>query len=473
MQIVRELGGYSLGRADLVRRAMSKKKADVMEQERRNFIYGTEEDGQVVDGAIKRGVDEQTASAIFDEMMDFASYAFNKSHAAAYAVVAYQTAWLKCHYPVAFFAALLTSFAEHADKVTKYIAVVKNLGITVLPPDINKSGRQFSVDEDKIRFGMSAVKNVGASVVDEIVAERESGGAFTGFRNFCKRMAGRKINKRVVENLIRCGAFDSLGCKRAVLMSVYEKVLDDAVKELKSVMPGQLDMFGMLTEEAADSDNFPDCEEFAPKDILAMEKECIGMYISGHPMNQYRAAADKLATAQICDIKENEGHRFNIGSRVTLAGIVNHIRTQLTKKGEIMKYLELEDLTGTMEVLVFPSLVRRFDDRLREDAIVLIEGNLDMTEDAPPKLRLENIRPLTEDSARERKLYLRIFDRNTEADIKEILHGADGEIPVILRYEETKQTMMAGRSMWVSDTDGRIERLTRLLGEENVKLVEK
>ena len=485
MQIVRELGGYSLGRADLVRRAMSKKKADVMEKERKNFIYGTEEDGQVVDGAVKRGVDEQTASAIFDEMMDFASYAFNKSHAAAYAVVAYQTAWLKCHYPVAFFAALLTSFVEHSDKVTKYIAVVKSLSITVLPPDINKSGRQFSVDGDRIRFGMAAVKNVGGAVVDEIVAERENGGEFKGFRDFCQRMAGRKVNKRVVENLIRCGAFDSFGLKRAVLMNVYEKVLDDAVSQQKNVMPGQVDMFStLLGEPGLAEDNFPDCEEFDERDILAMEKESIGMYVSGHPLNRYREQAERCATAQIYEIAENEEHRFNIGSKVTLTGIINHIRNQLTKKGEIMRYLELEDLTGTIEVLVFPSLVRKFDTLLREDAIVAIEGNLDLAEDAPPKLRLENIRLLTDappapkteiKQEAQTKLYVRLMqsDRRIEEMVKAILRGGEGDIPVILRYEDKKQTLMAGRALWVSLGDGREEQLAALLGAENVKLVEK
>ncbi|MEE1013339.1 MAG: DNA polymerase III subunit alpha [Clostridia bacterium] len=485
MQIVRELGGYSLGRADLVRRAMSKKKADVMEKERKNFIYGTEEDGQVVDGAVKRGVDEQTASAIFDEMMDFASYAFNKSHAAAYAVVAYQTAWLKCHYPVAFFAALLTSFVEHSDKVTKYIAVVKSLGITVLPPDINKSGRQFSVDGDRIRFGMAAVKNVGGAVVDEIVAERENGGEFKGFRDFCQRMAGRKVNKRVIENLIRCGAFDSFGLKRAVLMNVYEKVLDDAVSQQKNVMPGQLDMFSTLLDEPGlAEDNFPDCEEFDERDILAMEKESIGMYVSGHPLNRYRRQAERCATAQIYEIVENEEHRFNIGSKVTLTGIINHIRNQLTKKGEIMRYLELEDLTGTIEVLVFPSLVRKFDTLLREDAIVAIEGNLDLAEDAPPKLRLESIHLLTDappapkaeaKKESQTKLYVRLIqsDRRVEEMVKAILRGGEGDIPVILRYEDKKQTLMAGRALWVSLGDGREEQLIALLGAENVKLVEK
>ncbi|MBQ2613735.1 MAG: DNA polymerase III subunit alpha [Clostridia bacterium] len=483
MQIVREMGGYSLGRADLVRRAMSKKKADVMEQERKNFIYGIQEDGQVVDGAVKRGVDEKTASAIFDEMMDFASYAFNKSHAAAYAVVAYQTAWLKCHYPVAFFAALLTSFIEHSDKVAKYIAVVKSLGITILPPDINKSGRQFSVDGDKIRFGMAAVKNVGGAVVDEIVAERQNGGPFTGFRDFCQRMVGRKVNKRVVENLIRCGAFDSFGLKRAVLIGVYEKVLEDAVKEQKFIMPGQMDMFAaFMNEEERAADNFPDCEEFAERDILAMEKDAIGMYVSGHPLNQYREQAKAAATAEIYEIVENEEHRFNIGSKVTLAGIITHVRNQLTKKGEIMRYLELEDLTGSMEVLVFPSLVRKFESLLQEDTIVAIEGNLDMTEDAPPKLRLEGIcalsdavvsKPTREETTA--KLYVRLLrsDAQIEEQVKAILRGGEGDIPVILRYEDRQQTLMAGRNLWVSLNDGREQQLCALLGEENVKLVQR
>ena len=248
-----------------------------------------------------------------------------------------------------------------------------------------------------------------------------------------------------------------------------------SIKEQKSVMPGQIDMFGTLMgKDTPMDDNFPDCEEFASKDILAMEKECIGMYVSGHPMNQYRKEAEACATARIYEIAENEEHRFNIGSKVTLAGIINHVRTQLTKKGEMMKYLELEDLTGTIEVLVFPSLVRRFDSLLQEDAIVAVEGNLDMTEDAPPKLRLENIQPLSEATSKpntEAKLYLRVLQSRDEDAVKAILRGGKGEIPVILRLEETKQTLMAGKGMWISPGDGRQEKLVHLLGEENVKLV--
>ena len=478
MQIVREMGGYSLGRADLVRRAMSKKKADVMEKERQNFIYGVEEDGQVVDGAVKRGVDEKTAASIFDEMMDFASYAFNKSHAAAYAVVAYQTAWLKCHYPTEFFAALLTSFIERLDKVTQYITVAKNQGIAVLPPDINKSGRQFTVDKSSIRFGLAAVKNVGGGVVDEIVDERLANGEFTGFRDFCNRMAGRKLNKRVLENLIKCGAFDSMGLKRAVLAGVFEKVLDDAVNHQKSVMPGQFDMFSMFAEtENVAEDNFPDCDEFDERDILAMEKDCIGVYISGHPLDRYRDIAKAYATASINEINENEGNKFNIGSKVRLAGIITNVRNQLTKRGEIMKYLTFEDLTSSMEVIVFPAMVRRFDSLLQIDNIVALEGNLDMAEDAPPKLRLEEAGMLTEvfkpKQEPDSKLYIRIFESLQMNKVTEILTGGNGNIPVVIKDEEKGQPMMAPSRLWITKGDGRVERLIESLGVENVKLVER
>ncbi len=475
MQIVREMGGYSLGRADLVRRAMSKKKADVMEKERQNFIYGVVEDGQVVDGAVKRGVDEKVAASIFDEMMDFASYAFNKSHAAAYAVVAYQTAWLKCHYPVAFFAALLTSFIEHADKVTKYIGILRGQGITVLPPDINRSGRQFSVEDGKIRFGMAAIKNVGGAVVDEIVAEREAGGLFTGFRDFCQRMAGRKINKRVVENLIRSGAFDSLSQKRAVLMNVYERVLDDAVAEQKTVMPGQMDMFSMMEESIVTGDDFPDVPEFDEREILAMEKECIGMYISGHPLERVREQIERCATAQIQEIHENENARFNIGSKVKLAGIITKTRNQVTKKGEMMRYLELEDLSGSMEVLVFPSLLRKFEGVLQPDQMVVLEGNLDIAEEAPAKLRLEGVSLLAEEKPENRRLYLRVLSTETEKEdsLKEILRQNRGKIPVLLHYADKKETLSAPESLWFSGEGDALQQLAMILGDKNVKLVEK
>ncbi len=477
MQIVRELGGYSLGRADLVRRAMSKKKADVMEKERHNFVYGTEEDGQITEGAIKRGVDEKTAESIFGEMMDFASYAFNKSHAAAYAVVAYQTAYLKCKYPTEFFAALLTSYIDNSQKVSNCISVIKKKNIEILPPSINKSGRVFSVEDGKIRYGLAAVKNVGGAVVDEIAAERVSHGKFTSFTDFCERMVTRKINKRVVEGLIKCGAFDEFGLKRAVLMSVYERVTDDAANTAKTVMAGQISMFDTLID-ASDvlitGDNFEDCEEYPRNVILAMEKESIGMYVSGHPLDSYRNALS-ASDISIYDILENEGQKFNIGQQVTLMGIITKVRNQVTKNGEMMCYAELEDLTGGIEVIVFPKALRKYDSLIAEDKVVTIRGNLDIAEESPPKLRLEEAWELTEASGKTRKLYIRTesWDSAKLNRIKNILRGVNGDIPVIIKYEDTNQVVKAPPSMYVRLNDGKEGELKALLGNKNVVMVEK
>ena len=476
MQIVRELGGYSLGRADLVRRAMSKKKADVMQKERQNFIYGTDEGGVHVDGAVARGIDEKTAASIFDEMMDFASYAFNKSHAAAYAVVAYRTAWLKCHYPVEFFAALLTSFIDNASKISKYIEVVKRLGIEMLPPSINKSGKDFSVDNGCLRFGLAAVKNVGGAVVDEIAAERETGGDFIGLTDFCKRMVSRKMNKRVVESLIKCGAFDEFGLKRAQFFRAYERVMDDAQCAAKNTMPGQLDMFSMMSGEAErNADNFEDCREFPETELLAMEKESIGMYVSGHPLDSKAAAVRAASTASISDIIENEDKRFNIGSQVTVSGIITKVRNQLTKKGDMMRYVEFEDLTASMEVIIFPGQLRRFADIAVEGSIVTISGNLDISDDAPPKLRLEDMRMLDETARKRARLYLRLDSTDTVVlnEVKKILKAESGDVSVVIKYSDNGQVVAAPKSMMVKRNDERTEILKKLLGDENVRLVEK
>ena len=473
---MRELGGYSLGRADLVRRAMSKKKADVMQKERQNFIYGTDEGGVHVDGAVARGIDEKTAASIFDEMMDFASYAFNKSHAAAYAVVAYRTAWLKSHYPVEFFAALLTSFIDNASKISKYIEVVKRLGIEMLPPSINKSGKDFSVDNGCLRFGLAAVKNVGGAVVDEIAAERETGGDFIGLTDFCKRMVSRKMNKRVVESLIKCGAFDEFGLKRAQLFRAYERVMDDAQYAAKNTMPGQLDMFSMMSGEVErNADNFEDCREFPETELLAMEKESIGMYVSGHPLDSKAAAVRAASTASISDIIENEDKRFNIGSQVTVSGIITKVRNQLTKKGDMMRYVEFEDLTASMEVIIFPGQLRRFADIAVEGSIVTISGNLDISDDAPPKLRLEDMRMLDETARKRARLYLRLDSTDTVVlnEVKRILKAESGDVSVVIKYSDNGQVVAAPKSMMVKRNDERTEILKKLLGDENVRLVEK
>lgn len=478
MQIVQELGGYSLGRADLLRRAMSKKKSDVMERERRNFVHGIQrEDGTwEVEGAVRRGIDEKSANKIFDEMIDFAKYAFNKSHAAAYARVAYQTAWLKCHYPTEFFAALLTSFIDRPSSVTKYINVAKRMNIAVLPPDINKSTERFTVDGENIRFGLTAVKNVGEGFVQALTYEREKRGAFVSFTDFCRRMSGSKLNKRMVEALICSGAFDSMNLKRSVLIEAYEKVIEDAVQNSRSVMPGQLDLFGMMEETASQhTDHFPDREEFSKREILNMEKEYIGIYISGHPLDQYREAVEAQATITVLEIQENEGERLYSGAKVQIAGMLTRVRQKLTKKGDLMVYAELEDLTGSMELLVFPSMVAKFEHLLRTEMMVAVSGSLDVSEDTPTKLRVEQITELDPErkAMKWKKLYLKLFSEHDSRleNVKSILNGTNGIIPVYIYYEDSKKTVVTPQHMWVSGTKSHQAELINLLSEENVKFV--
>ncbi len=478
MQIVRDLGGYSLGRSDLVRRAMSKKKTDVMEQERKNFIYGIKnEKGEYeVDGAIKRGIDEKTAADIFDEMMDFAKYAFNKSHAAAYAFVSYQTAYLKRHYPVEFFAALLTSCMQHPDKITKYLNSARSSGIKILPPDINKSSLAFVPDGENIRFSLGAVKNVGASIIEEVVAERNQNGDFTSFTNFCNRMASGKLNKRSLEALVRCGAFDSLKLHRSTLLTVYEQTLDIAVATKKDNIEGQMDFGSFFDDFSSDKDEFPKVEEMSHGEILKNEKEYLGVYISGHPLDSYKEKVEKFSNATVLEITENENNRFSSGDKVTICGIATSIRKQFTKKNELMYYLTLEDLTGTIEVIVFPSFVRSFYNILKEEAVLLLSGNLDIVDEKPTKLRLEGAVPI--DLAEEKKecskkLYLKMNSDEKEKmdELKTILTG--GNMPVIIYYEDTKKAYTAPKSMWANENNPPLDRLSEIFETENIKLIER
>ncbi len=482
MQIVRDLGGYSLGRSDLVRRAMSKKKTDVMEQERKNFIYGIkDENGDVqVEGAIKRGIDERIAAEIFDEMMDFAKYAFNKSHAAAYAFVSYQTAYLKYHYPVEFFAALLTSCLSHPDKITKYLNSARSLGIKILPPDINKSNAAFVPDGKDIRFSLGAVKNVGISIIDEIAMERERDGEFSSFTNFCKRMATGKLNKRGLEALIRSGAFDSMGLHRSTLLEVYEQTLDSAIDTKKNNVEGQLDFGSFFEDFNSDEDTFLQKEEMPHGEILKNEKEYLGVYISGHPLDSYKEKIEKYSSASVLEIFENENNRFLSGDKASICGIVVAIRKQFTKRNELMYYLTLEDLTGNIEVIVFPFHVRTFYNILKEGAVLLISGNLDIAEDKPAKLRLESASPVdfaTSPPQCSRKLYLKMKSDETEKleELKEILSG--GDMPVIIYYEDTKKAYTAPKSMWASaegpPLDRLLDRLSEIFEAEDIKLIER
>lgn len=489
MQIVRELGGYSLGRADLVRRAMSKKKADVMAEEKRNFVYGIDDGETQVDGAIKRGIDEDTANSIFDEMMDFASYAFNKSHAAAYAVVAYQTAWLKCHYPAEFFAALLNSFIDSAERIAKYIVIVKKAGINVIPPDVNKSGGKFTVSDGSIVFGLGAVKNVGAGVVEAIADERNQNGAFLSFTDFCTRMSGKKVNKRVVENLIRSGSFDSLGLKRSVLLSEYELLLDNIASNAKNEVPGQMSLFDLVDDAGIDDtglskhieDKFEDRPEFPVEQLLAMEKESIGMYVSGHPLEKWREMQFSNGITNALAVVEDEEHRYESGTKVSMLGIITSVRSRTTRNNEIMKYIVLEDLTAGIEGIVFPSGVRQYDDLLKKDTRVFVRGDLDITDDNPPKLRVQSIQRLAEPQqpkARkitDSRLYIKLKsgDKQGLNILKQVLSGANGAMDVVIYYEDTKRQALAPNDMKVNPNDVRIETLKNIFGESNVKVVNK
>ncbi len=475
MQIVRELGGYSLGRADLVRRAMSKKKTEVMEQERKNFVYGVKDkDGNVeVEGAMSRGIDEKTAISIFDEMMDFAKYAFNKSHAAAYAFVSYQTAWLKCHYPTEFYAATLTSVLGQSTKVTKYIAAAKKQGINLLPPDINKSFSSFVPDGKNIRFGLGAIKNVGTAFINEMTAERESSGVFASFTDFCNRMADKKLNKRIVESMIKSGVFDSLSVTRATLLSVYENTIDSAVREQKNMVSGQLDFFSMFEEETdMTSDNFIKVPELDRRELLNLEKEYLGIYVSGHPLNGLESVIETTSSTNVLEILEDETGVFATDTKVSICGMISKRKDQLTKRGELMMYLTFEDLTGEIEVLVFPSQVRKFEQYLKEESICVITGNLDVQEDRPTKIRLENISPVNSAKPLFNKLYIKLKSDDEFAfnEVKRVLTNKKGTIPVILYYEDTKQSVQAPKSMWISD-DKPIAELSEILGKESVKTV--
>ncbi|MBR1710666.1 MAG: DNA polymerase III subunit alpha [Clostridia bacterium] len=405
MQIVRDLAGYSYGRSDLVRRAMAKKKHDVMAKEREIFIHGLEEDGKVlVPGCVRNGISEAIANQLFDEMTAFASYAFNKSHAAAYGVVAVQTAWLKRHYPVQFFAAILNSVSNATEKMASYLEYCRSCGISILPPDINKSQRKFSVDESEngpgIRFGLGAIKSCGEKAIDAIIREREIGGRYTDIFNFCTRMSSDLVNKRAVESLIVSGSFDCTGAKRAQLFAVYEQALESASKSRKNVIAGQLSFFDDNLIEV-ERPVLPDIPEFEPRERLALEKSVTGLYISGHPLSGYTEALSVLPmnTAKILELKETGDQGLSLdGTKTKIGGLITEIKQKATKNGQIMAFLQLEDMTGSIEVIVFARTFEQLSAQLVADTPVIISGRLSIREDEPTKLILESIDPLLSNS---------------------------------------------------------------------------
>ncbi|AFS79026.1 DNA polymerase III, subunit alpha [Gottschalkia acidurici 9a] len=424
MQIVRDIGGFSMGRSDLVRRAMGKKKMDVMEEERKNFIYGkTNENGEVeIAGAIKNGVDEHIANKIYDEMIDFAKYAFNKSHSAAYAVVAYQTAWLKLYYPVEFMAALITSIMGNSTSVSLYIEECKRLNIEILPPDINESFAKFTVSNGKIRFGLSAIKNVGASGIEAITKCRETDGKYKNFTDFCKRVDSSALNKRMLESLIKSGAFDSFGVKRAQLLSVYERIIDGINKDKKRNVEGQFSLFDTVEDDKNEFDieNYPDIEEFEERILLAMEKEMMGIYISGHPLSSYKEDLKDVSntnTIEINEVNENQGvkpisSKIKDGSFVTIGGIISKKQNTITKNNNMMCFATLEDLYGSIEVIVFPQVYEKYGKYAIEDEVVVVTGKLVMNEEDNPKIICDKIEPINDAKDRKKRLYIKIPKEN-------------------------------------------------------------
>lgn len=487
MQIVRDIGGFSMGRSDLVRRAMGKKKMDVMEEERRNFIYGKlNDDGEYeIEGAIRKGIPEEAANRIYDEMIDFAKYAFNKSHSAAYALVAYRTAWLKHYYPVEFMAALISSVMGDSSQVSVYIHESKRLGIEILPPDINESYHKFAVSNGKMRFGMSAIKNVGHNSIDAIIKEREANGKFTSFVDFCKRIESGFLNKRMVESLIKGGAFDSLGYKRAQLMAVYEKTLDGVAKDKKNNVAGQFSLFDMdVVDSDTNLEEIPDIAEFDQRLLLTMEKEVTGTYITGHPLSDYEKEINAYSTISTVEILGEDSEEAGFqekkvkdGQPVKMIAIITNRKNQFTRNNKMMCFLTVEDLFGEIDIVVFPNIFEITRDYLEEDKIVMIEGKLSISEDEGRKsIIADKIKPIEDMYIDQKKLYLKILkhDPMMISTISGILTKYKGNTPVYIYIEENKKLIMGNADIWVSiNNRDLIKELKLLLGHDAVAIVDK
>ena len=477
MQIVRDLAGYTLGRSDLVRRAMSKKKGDVMKQERHNFVYGNPEEG--VPGCIANGISETVANRIYDEMMDFAKYAFNKSHAAAYAVVAYQTAYLKYYYPVEFMAALMTSVIDNPGKVSEYIYTCRQMGIQILPPDINVGEGRFSVDGGNIRYGLAAIKSIGRPVIDAIVAEREERGPYKHLKDFIERLSGKEVNKRTIESFIKAGALDSLHGTRKQFMMIYIKIMDQVGQERKYSMTGQMSLFDMVSEEQKKEFEIPlpNVGEYEKETLLAFEKEVLGIYISGHPMEEYEAKWRKSISATTADFQiDEETNRTKVrdGAREIIGGMITGKTIKHTKTGKPMAFLTIEDLLGTVEVVVFPKDYEKNRNYLNEDSKVFVKGRVSEEDDNASKLICEGIIPFEETS---RDLWIQFEDKQKfveeESKLYEILKESQGRDNVVIYLTKEKAVKRLPASYNVHADSRFLSRLIKYFGETRVKVVEK
>ena len=495
MEIVRKLGGYSMGRSDMVRRAMSKKKHKVMEEERRNFIHGiVDEEGNVeVPGCIRNGISEEAGNKIFDSMMDFASYAFNKSHAAAYAVVGYQTAYLMKYYPVETIAAMLNSVMGTSEKVAHYIKFAESQGIQVLPPDLNESYSKFTVKEDSIRFGLAAIRNVGWNVVESIVRARRLKGEFTSLEDFIDKIDLSSVNKRAVESLIKAGALDKFQVFRSKQLAVFEKIMDGVSGERKRNIDGQISLFG-IAEETIDLPkiNYPNIKEFNKKHILAMEKEMTGIYLSGHPLDEYKKSLE-LQTSTTIDMVFKSYEMFqesltneldveglvedppiNDNDTVILGGILTEVNQKVTRNNTMMAFLKLEDLTGIIEVIVFPKALDRLRNLIQQDSLVKIKGRISIKEDEPPKLICETIEGL--EKINSDKLYIRVENevaaKEVSHQMKDIIKGYEGNTAVYIFAADKRQYYRLPNDRWIDTESEVIEIIKDKFGNDNVKLID-
>ena len=480
IQIFQQLAGFSLGQADMIRRAMSKKKHAVIDSERVAFVHGDENRGIV--GALANGVPEDVANSIYDEILDFASYAFNKSHAVAYAIVAYRTAYMKRRYPREYMAALLTSVLDVSGKVAEYIAECREMGIRLLPPDVNESDANFTVVGENLRFGLVAIKGIGWGTIHSLVAERSKNGAFQSFEDFCRRMTGKELNRRAVENLIRAGAFDSMGYKRRALLQVAPLVIDSVAQADRDNISGQMDLFGGFDDEPQESESIaiPDVAEFSAQEKMAMEKETTGLYLTGHPMDEYRAAVQKLGAvpigAIVNDFDSAGGpQRFADNQFVTVAGVVASIKTRPTKNKSLMSYIQLEDDSGTIELIAFQKALDSGGMYIRDNAALFVRGRISVRDEKEPQLMVDSIRPLSEMAGAARKepeakadqrLWVRLPSREDPAlrRIELILTMFPGEGQMVIWCEKEKKRIGTKCRLHPA----LITELKEMLGEENV-----
>ena len=482
IEIFRNLAGFSLGQADNIRRAMSKKKHAVIDAERKAFVYGDKSRG--IDGALARGIPENVANSIYDEILDFASYAFNKAHAVSYAIVVYRTAYMKRHYPREYMAALLSSVLDVSGKVAEYIGECREMGIRLLPPDVNASGADFTVSGQDIRFGLVAIKGIGWGAINELVAEREAGGPFRDFEDFCRRMAGKELNRRAVENLIRAGAFDSMGCKRRALLQAAPAILDSVSRAEKDNISGQMDLFGGGDDEREETLQripIPDVEEFTPQEKMIMEKEITGLYLSGHPMDEYRDTVRALRAAPIGaimnDFAAEDGPRtYQDNQLVTIAGVVVSARTRPTKNHALMSYVTLEDDSGAMELIAFQKALDQGGAYIKENAVLLVRGRISVRDEKEPQLMVDTIRPLSDAAAeaeearraKDRRLYVRLSGQDDPMlrRIELLLTMFPGQDQMVLWLEKEKKKIGARCRIHPA----LVQELRELLGEANVVL---